>query len=259
MIEMKRLLLYILLIVLSSCETERVIFTGPYFVRFTESTKTEKESYSKVLEIEVHNAGPALEEDITVTYKITGSAREGIDYTILTEREKVTIAKGEYKGTIDIQLINNANNILRSQDVIFTLQTVSSGQLQVGQGESFIGKTFTFTIVDDCILGGTYIGSRGSSPAIPNITVNSPDCETYTLSNWNINIFSTTQEMDLEFVDNGDNTLSIPQQEEENLDPELATIKGSGVVDPTTRKIIMTVILLDFENQPEVSFTLTPN
>jgi hypothetical protein len=255
---MKKVFLYILLLVFSSCETDLVIFSGPYFVRFTEATQTEKESFSKPIEIEVHNAGPALDEDITVTYKISGSAREGIDYTIVTEHGKVSIKKGEYVGQIKIKLINNANNILRSQDIVFTLESVSGGNLQVGQGESFIGKTFTFTIVDDCILGGTYSGARGSS-TIPNITVTSSDCEIYTLSNWNINIFTSTTEMDLKFVDNGDNTLTIPQQEEENLNEDLATIKGSGVIDPTTRKIIMTIMLVDFDNQPEVTITLTPN
>jgi hypothetical protein len=250
------LLIFLLII---GCETELVIFTGPYFVRFTEATQSEKESYSKSILIEVHNAGPALEEDIKINYKISGSAREGIDYTIVTDREKVTIKKGAYVGNIEFKIINNANNILRSQDIIFTLQNVSTGKLQVGQGESFIGKTFTFTIVDDCILGGTYTGTRGSSTPVQNITITSADCETYTLSNWNINIFQSGTEMDLTFIDNGDNTLTIPQQEEENIDPEFATIKGSGVVDPTTRKIIMTVILIDFEDQPEISFTLTPN
>jgi hypothetical protein len=65
--------------------------------------------------------------------------------------------------------------------------------------------------------------------------------------------------MDLKFVDNGDNTLTIPEQEEANLDPSLATIRGTGVVDPTTRIITMTITLVDFTDQPEVSFTLTPN
>jgi hypothetical protein len=256
---MKKILLYIFSFALMlGCETDKVIFTGPYFVRFTEAAQTKKESFSNPIEIQVHQAGPASTEEISINYKISGSAREGIDYTIISPREKVIINKGEYKGTIKIQLINNANNILRSQDIIFTLQTVSGSNLQVGQGQSFIGKNFTFTIVDDCILGGTYTGVRGA-PAIPNITITSTDCEKYTLSNWNINVFDTSREMDLKFVDNGDNTLTIPEQEEENLAPEVATIKGSGVVDPTNRKIIMTIILVDFKDQPEVSFTPTPN
>ena len=254
---MKKLFLYIFVIIVSSCETERVIFSGPYFVRFTEAAQSEKESYSKPFDIEVHNAGPALEEDIIINYKISGSAREGIDYVILSEPEKVIITKGGYVGNIKFKLINNANNILRSQDIVFTLQTVNTEKLQVGQGASYIGKIFTFTIVDDCILGGTYIGTRGGSNE--NVAITSSDCETYILSNWNINIFTSPTEMNLKFFDNGDNTLTIPQQEEENLDPDFATIKGSGVVDPITRKIIMTIILVDFKDQPEVSLKLNPN
>ncbi len=238
-----------------NCETERILFEGPYFVRFTESARTEKESFSKIIAIEVHQSQPVLEEDITINYSISGDAREGIDYTIIGERGKVTIEEGEFFGAVQIQLINNANNIIRSQDIILTIQSVTSDKLQVGQDQSAMGKTYTFTIVDDCILGGTYIGKRGS-PNIDNITITSSDCENYRLSNWNINVFNSNTEMDLTFIDNGDNTLTIPQQEEENLDTELATIRGIGVVDPTTREIIMTITLVDFEDQPEVSFTL---
>ena len=252
-------LFYVLsFLVIMGCETERVIFKGPYFVRFTDASTTQKESHSKPIDIEVHNAGPALDEDIVIAYKISGDAREGIDYTILGERNRVTIKQGEYSGIIQVQLINNANNILRSQDILFTLQTVTTGKRQIGQGESAIGKSFSFTILDDCILGGDYIGHRGSPP-VEDITITSTDCVTYTLSNWNVNVFTTSTAMDLKFVDNGDNTLTIPEQEEENLDADHATIKGTGVVDPTNRKIIMTITLVDFTDQPEVSFTLTPN
>jgi len=245
-------------LLVTGCETGRVIFRGPYFIRFTEASSPQKESHKAPVGIEVHNAGPALEEDIIIAYTISGNAREGIDYTIMGEPGRIVIKKGEYFGTIQVQLINNSNNILRSQDVIFTLQTVSTGKLQIGQGESAIGRTYVLTILDDCILGGDYIGHRGSQP-VPDITITSTDCETYTLSNWNINVFSTATVMDLKFVDNGDNSLTIPDQEEANLNPDLATIRGTGVVDPTTRNIIMTITLVDFADQPQVSFTLTPN
>ena len=65
--------------------------------------------------------------------------------------------------------------------------------------------------------------------------------------------------MDLKFVDNGDNTLTIPEQVEENLAPDQATIRGTGVVDPITRNIIMKITLVDFTDQPEINFTLTPD
>ncbi|MNC96078.1 hypothetical protein D3C83_133560 [compost metagenome] len=64
--------------------------------------------------------------------------------------------------------------------------------------------------------------------------------------------------MDLTFIDNGDNTLTIPDQEEEALDEEIATIRGSGVVDPVTREILIKVIFIDVENKPEFSFVYKP-
>ena len=257
-IKISKLLMTIVIILITGCETERILFTGPYHIRFTESSDFAKESVNDVIQLEVHLVGPALEDDITVHYDIGGDARENVDYIILGERGEVTIEEGEYFGYIEIQLINNANNILRSQEIIFTLDTVFPGTLEVGQGESEIGKTFTYTILDDCILGGTYIGSRGST-SMSGISITSQDCETYTLSNWNVGVFNTDAEMDLRFIDNGDNTLTIPQQEEENLDESLATIIGNGVVDPITRQIIFTITLLDFDGQPQVTIMYQPD
>jgi hypothetical protein len=257
MSRIKTILFSISFLAMMNCETERIIFEGPYFVRFTESARTEKESLSDIIEIEVHQSQPVLEEDIVVRYAISGDAREGIDYNILSEHGRVTIEKGEFFGTIQIELINNANNIIRRQDIIFTLQSVNTDQLQVGQDQSAIGTTYTLTIVDDCILGGTYIGKRGSS-TINGISITSADCENYTLSNWNIGVFNTTTEMDLKFVDNGDNTMSIPTQEEENISEDFATIEGSGVKDPLTNIITMTIILVDYDRE-EIKISLTPN
>lgn len=249
----------ILLMLLTRCETERLIFTGPYHVRFTESSAFEKESYSGVIEIEVHYVGPAPDQEVSLGYTIGGNAREGVDYVILEERKKVKIPAGEFFGSIKIQLINNANNILRSQDIVFTLQSTNIDKLEVGQGPSAMGRSFTFTILDDCILGGNYSGQRSGSSSLHNdLTITSQDCENYVLSNWNLDVFVTDSEMDLKFIDNGDNTLTIPEQEEEQIDSELATIKGTGVVDPATREIILTIMLVDFENQPEVSIVLKP-
>jgi hypothetical protein len=242
----------------SGCETERILFKGPYHVRFSESSGFAKESANDVIELEVHLVGQALDQDITVHYKISGDARENVDYIILGSRGEVTIEEGEYFGYIQFQLINNANNILRSQDIVFTLDSVFPGTLEVGQGKSEIGKEFTYTILDDCILGGTYIGTGGST-TVRDIAITSQDCETYTLSNWNVGVFNVATEMDLRFIDNGDNTLTIPEQEEENLDESVATIVGNGAVDPITRQIIFTITLLDFDGQPQVTITYQPD
>jgi len=248
-----------ILAIIAGCETDRIIFQGPYHVRFTEESGFEKESHSGVISVEVHNVGPALDEDVNLGYTIGGNAREDVDYTILDERKRVKIPAGEYVGYIRIKLINNANNILRSQNIIFTLQTTNRNGLDVGQGPSALGKSYTFTIFDDCILGGTYDGQRAAGTTIyEDLSVTSQDCETYTLSDWNLGVFNTAQDMDLTFVDNGDNTLTMCQQEEENLADTLATIKGTGVVDPLTRQIIFNITLIDFDKQPEVSLTLKP-
>ena len=247
----KSILLLILLTVLS-CETEKILFKGPYYVRFTDESITKKESYSDVIEIEVHIAAPALSEDITINYGTTGTARAGIDYAIVGDENKVTIKKGEYFGYIQVQLINNANNILRSQNIVFTLQSVSTSELEVGQGPSAIGKSFTLTIQDDCILAGTYSGTQNVFDIpVEGISITSSDCENYLLSNWNLNFFSPPFDYSLTFVDNGDNTLSIPEQETNTK------LKGEGIVDPVSGKITLTIILEDFENE-ELNIILTP-
>ncbi|HMJ67887.1 MAG TPA: hypothetical protein VK508_03280 [Cyclobacteriaceae bacterium] len=242
-----------------ACETERRIFEGPYFVRFTDPAVTEKESHSQVIQIEVHNSSAEPAGNVTINYTIGGSAREGIDYTIKGTRGKVVIKSGEYFGTIQLQIINNANNILRTQDVVLTLQTIDNNDnnLRIGQGVSQIGKTFTLTIQDDCILGGNYYGlSAPTSVPIEEITITSFNCEEYTLSNWDIDIFQFAEVRDLTFIDNGDNTLTIPEQEEATLG---TSIDGSGVVNPTTRVITFTIRFVELDEQPKFTFDLIPN
>ncbi|HEY9009072.1 MAG TPA: hypothetical protein VIM75_23215 [Ohtaekwangia sp.] len=248
----------LLLLMSIGCETKQILFKGPYFVRFSETASFAKESYTPVIKIEVHNGGPATKEDILINYTIGGDARENVDYKIISERGTVTIKAGEYFGYIEIQMINNANDILRSQDVVFTLQSASADRA-VGEGESAIGKSYTFTIFDDCVLGGYYTGKSGGY-SDNTITITSSDCETFTLSNWNINpnVFQSSIVMDLTFTDNGDNTITIPEQEEQNLASDVATIKGSGTVNPITRVINLEVILVDLDNET-IPITLTPH
>jgi hypothetical protein len=251
-----------ILCTLMACEGEKHLFNGPYFVRFTDEALTQKESYSAPIEVQVHNAGPAPKSDVIINYSIGGTARQGIDYTITGTPGKVKIKAGEYFGNIEVKLINNANDILRSQDVVFTLITIENDTdgLQVGQGMSQIGKTFTLTINDDCILGGTYYGIHDNTDVpIENITITSADCQHYTLSNWDIYIFNFPQIRSLSFIDNGDNTITIPPQKDPTLPSASSTIDGFGVVNPSTRAISMTVRLVDFDNSPSFTFDLIPD
>ncbi len=70
-----------------------------------------------------------------------------------------------------------------------TLQNITDDNtdLDIGQGVSESGRTYTLTIQDDCILGGDYYGieKTGDVP-VDDITISSLDCEEYALSNWNV-------------------------------------------------------------------------
>lgn len=240
-------------ILLTGCEPEEMIFKGPYHVRFTEEAASERESFSEEIELSVHLVGPQRNESIRINYTVGGDAREGVDYEILSERGVVIIPPNSSFGYINIRLINNANNILESQEIIFTLNGVNPVELEIGQGPSEIGRTMTFAIFDDCILGGYYtgFGPQGSAP-ISGIRITSTDCQEYLLSNWDINlpIFNSSSKRDLIFIDNYDNTLTIPEQEEETLAEDQATIRGSGVVNPITNEIVLTI---EFVDVPEVA------
>lgn len=243
--------------VLASCEPEKMIFRGPYHVRFTEEAASEQESFSEEIELSVHLTGPQIDERIEISYSIGGDAREGIEYEITSERGLVTIAPNSSFGYITLRLINNANNILESQKIIFTLEGVSPVDLSIGQGESEIGRAMNFTIVDDCILGGYYTGYGPTATSVPisDIRITSNDCREYLLANWDLNlpVFNSSTERDLIFIDNYDNTLTIPEQEEQTLNEEVATIRGTGVVNPITNEITLTIEFVDVEDvEPQV-------
>lgn len=241
-------------LILSGCEYEGVTFEGPYHVRFTEESSTELESYTDPISIQVHLAGPQRKEPIIIRYGVSGDAIEGKDYEILGNRGELRIPPNESFANINLQLINNSNNILSSQDIVFTLESVEPNDLHVGFGDiSPIGKEYVFTIYDDCILGGTYTGQEtGNSEFYQGIRITSSDCITYRLSNWDLglDIFQFSSERDLTFRDNGDNTLTIPEQEEETIVPEQATIRGSGYVSPINGEITLQVEFVDVEGNP---------
>ena len=139
-------------VALLGCEENDTFFTGPYHVRFTESSDSRLESFSPVIPISVHLVGPQQEEDITITYRLEGDAREGVDYEIVSDNRSVTIPRGQSFGSIALQLINNSNNILESHDIIFVLETVDSPDIEIGFGPGVkAGESYTFTIEDDCI------------------------------------------------------------------------------------------------------------
>jgi hypothetical protein len=261
---MRKIFLFIIILTLAGCETEKIIFNGPYHVRFSHATGTEKESNSDIILIEVHNVGPVLSEGITASYSVGGDAREGIDYQILGTRGKVVIPEDEYFGYIEVELINNANNILRSQDIVFTLTNVNTKNFEVGQGEGGLGKTFTLTILDDCILGGSYAGRPGLSGPLThdiNITSSDPECEDYVISNWDVGIFEAADPMPLNFIDHGDNTLTVPSQDQEVFFGFFSydiVVEGIGSVDPVTKEIFLSLSFVYEGDTYPVTLTFIP-
>lgn len=229
-----------------ACEEQDMdrTFEGPYFVRFTDTTLTYKESYNQVVPIRVHNVGPLLNEPITITYTVSGSAREGKDYSIAGTKGTVTIPANESFGEIQLKLINNANNILESQNLVFTLTGVEPANLQVGFGkDGILGKSMTFVIQDDCLLGGTYTGNLrvgNQTASARDIAITSTDCKTYTVANWNIGLFNFEAiKASLTFVDNGDNSLTIPLQSSPELAAPYDTISGTGSWNPQNRQLLL--------------------
>ena len=247
-------------------------FEGPYFVRFTDSTLTHKESRSLPVVIRVHNAGPVLNQPITVNYTVSGSAREGRDYTILGTKGTVVIPANKSFGEINVKLINNANNILESQALTFTLTDVQPSSLQVGFGkDNVVGKKLTLTIQDDCLFGGLYTGTQRfgtQTVSVPDVEITSTDCKEYTLSNWNVGLDqfvvvgnSTLFDFQaikptLRFTDNGDNTITVPAQTNVELG-SADTLRGNGSWNPRDRRItlnLQTTLRLQVTRGTVVSF-----
>lgn len=229
-------------------------FEGPYFVRFTDSTLVFKESNTQPIAVRVHNAGPVQNQAITVNYTVSGSAREGKDYTIVGTKGTVVIPANKSFGEIRVQLINNANNILESQSLTFTLTGVQPNSLQVGFGkDNAVGRKLSLTIQDDCLFGGLYTGSgrvRNQNVSVRDVEITSTNCKDYTLSNWNIGldnfaIFGNTPlfgfqatKPTLTFIDNGDNTLTVPPQSNAEFGTS-DTLQGNGAWNPRNRQITL--------------------
>lgn len=234
---------------MAACEQTDVdrTFGGPYFVRFTDTTLTYKESYSKPVVVRVHNVGPQLDQPIAVNYTVGGSAREGRDYTIQGTKGTVVIPAKKSFGEISLKIINNANNILESQSITFTLTSVQPNTLQVGFGkEGNVGKQINLVIQDDCLFGGLYTGSGrlgGQNYTVSDVAITSTNCKEYQLSNWNLGIFSFDAiKATLTFVDNGDNSLTVPPQNNVNLN-STDTLRGTGAWNPRDRRITLNLQL----------------
>ena len=247
-------------------------FEGPYFVRFTDSTLSFKESHTQPIAIRVHNAGPVQNQAITVTYTVSGSAREGKDYTIGGTKGTVVIPANKSFGEIKLQLINNANNILESQSLVFTLTGVQPSSLQVGFGkDNIVGRKLSLTIQDECLFSGLYTGSgrvRNQNISVRDVEITSTNCKDYRLSNWNVGLdnfivfgnstlfgFQATKPT-LTFTDNGDNTITVAPQSNAEFGSS-DTLRGNGAWNPRNRQITLNLqakLRLRFRRDTTITF-----
>lgn len=226
-----------------SCQEQEITYSGPDYVRFTDTSLVYKESYGKIIPVKVHMVGQPLETPVTVSYSVSGTAVEGRDYTIEGQKGTLTIPAGSYFGEISLNLINNSNNILRSSELVFTINSASQGEkwVQIGTGKNLsLGNSLRLTIEDDCLFGGYYNGTRANyNREVKDVEITSTNCTEYLVSNWNIGVLSfNADKITLRFTDNGDNSLSIPSQYNVLLGD---TLVGNGAWDPRTREIILNV------------------
>lgn len=239
------ILLLMIFMATLSCHEQEIVYEGPEYVRFTDTTLVYKESLGKVIPVKIHLVGKPSETPVTVSYSVSGTAVEGRDYSIAGQKGVVTIPAGSLFGEIGLNLINNANNILRSSELLFTINSASQGEkfVQVGTGRNFsMGNSLRVTIEDDCLFGGYYDAKRvGYNREVKDIAITSTNCTEYLLANWNIGVMSfNADKVTLRFVDNGDNSITIPNQYNVILGD---TLLGNGAWDPRTRQIILNVTI----------------
>lgn len=244
---------------LVGCEEERIVYQGSSFVRFSDTTLSFKESYSKAIKVRVHNGGPVLNESINVSYTVGGTAREGKDYRIEGTKGTVIIPVGQSFGEITVYLLNNANNILESSTIEFTLTAAKpADKVQVGFGKSGMGNKMIFTIKDACLMDGIYTGllpvNATQAYQLADIEIYSTDCKKYTVSNINVGMLGFAQFFNwenpvsfeaehptLDFIDNGNNTLTIPQQVIPQFASGYDTLSGTGVWNPVNKRITLNI------------------
>jgi hypothetical protein len=229
----------------TACDEQEIRYTGSDYVRFTDTSLVYKESIGKVIPIRVHLVGKASDLPITVTYAVSGTAVEGRDYTIEGTKGTVTIPAGGYFGEINLRLINNSNNLLRSSEILFTLNGAAQGekQVQIGSGKNFtLGNSIRVVIDDDCLFGGFYDASRaGVSRVVKDVAITSTNCTEYLLANWNVGVLNfNADKLTLRFTDNGDNSLTIPSQYNGFLGD---TLTGNGAWDPRSRQIVLNITI----------------
>ena len=109
---------------------------------------------------------------------------------------------------------------------------------------------------------------RNQNVSVRDVEITSTNCKEYTLSNWNVGLdnfivfgqstlfgFQATKPT-LRFVDNGDNTLTVPSQSNAEFGSS-DTLQGNGAWNPRNRQITLNLqakLRLQFRRGTTITF-----
>lgn len=143
-----------------ACGQEEMSFEGPNQVRFTDTEGQEVENFhaggnqnlNEPIQVSLHLLSPLQQSDVSITYSLSGTAEEGVDFSILSDdNRQLTVPAGESFAYIEFQLLNNSVQD-GDRDIIFTIESVDNN-FSISSGENaVIGRSYRFTITDDDCL-----------------------------------------------------------------------------------------------------------
>lgn len=153
-----------LLLTAFACEEQLTTFEGPYHVRFTSTAASIDENTDNSSEIKLHFVGPAADNAIEIQLTVSGGT-VGQDFAFVEGGTSLTIPSGQFFTSFKVAPIDN-ENFTGNRVLTFTIESVTGADAGFG----LVGKTFSWTIVDDdCAvpsLEGTYlVYNRDASPA----------------------------------------------------------------------------------------------
>ncbi|MFP4092391.1 MAG: hypothetical protein ACLFT3_18930 [Cyclobacteriaceae bacterium] len=151
--------IFLTLCLLIGCGNDETLFDGPSQVRFTELEAQEIENFhagesnlNEPIRVSVHLVAPLQQTDTRISYRLEGSAEEGVDYTILSDdNREIIIPAGESFGFIEFELINNSQQD-GDRVIVFSLTGADNNLRVSNSDQAVIGRNFRFTINDDDCL-----------------------------------------------------------------------------------------------------------
>lgn len=152
--------LFVLALLLAACDQSELTFEGPNQVRFTETDGLEVENFhaggaanlNEPINVSVHLLSGLQSNDVIITYSLSGTAEEGVDYTILSDdNRQLIVPAGESFASIDFKLINN-NIQDGDRQIVFQIESVDNNFSISSGPNSVIGRRYIFTITDDDCL-----------------------------------------------------------------------------------------------------------